>query len=104
MVSDALIIEDKIKDCNERALAHCKYGRKTLIFSYKTNYIPPIHKLCIFKNFIFFTESNDFFNIVIQEFEKFSTFIFVKKSLNDFEKEFINQLREKTGKEILEVF
>lgn len=100
---DSIIFCKKSEDPNELAIKLCENQKKTLIFTSKTNYIPPIHKICENKNFIFFTENDLYFEMITEKFDLFEVFILVNKILNKFENEFFKQVQIKTLKKIYQI-
>ena len=92
-----------LKDMVETAIKLCESSKKTLIFANKTKFIPSLKTLCDFKEKIFFTDKNQIFEKLIENFEIFQVFILVEADLNNFEREFIDQLRKKFKKQIIEL-
>lgn len=96
-------ILEKEKDLNEIALEFCEKNKKTLIFSKRTAFVPPINKICEMKNRVYFTEENNTFDVFTAKFSYFDAFIFVKKELNDFEKEFFRQIKLRHIRKIIAI-
>ena len=90
-------------DLVETAINLCESSRKTLIFANKTKFIPSLKTLCDFRDKIFFIDKKDIFEKMIEHFDNFQVFILVDVTLNNFEKEFFEQLRIKQKKLIIEL-
>lgn len=91
------------KSLAEKAIDLCDYTKKTLIFTKKQNYVPSLRTLCSLRTRVFMTEDEDAFTTVTANFDLFDAFIFVNRTLNNFEKEFFSQLRAKSNKSIIEL-
>lgn len=103
MKHGSLIIYEDTKDLNEVAISLCEDSKRTLIFTSKTSFVPTIQTICLKKEFVFFTNSNLYFETVTENFESFDTFIFVDKHLNDFEGEFFRQAQAKYEKKTIQI-
>lgn len=97
------IITQSTKDLNKKAIEMCENGRKTLIFTAKTKFVPIIQYICSRRDSIFFTESDLYFDVITKKFDEFDQFILVNKDLNDFDQEFFRQLQFKNRKKIIQL-
>ena len=95
--------DSKNRDMNEIAINLCDQNKRTLIFTHKTNYFPNLKIMKSLRQNVFFTESNEILVKLTSNFEFFDCFILINKNLNNFEKEFFNQLRLRYKKSIIEL-
>ncbi|ELA42444.1 uncharacterized protein VICG_00543 [Vittaforma corneae ATCC 50505] len=103
MKHENVVICESAKDLNELAISLCEGNKISLIFTSKTSFVPTIQTICSKKEFIFFTESSSYFEIVTENFESFDAFIFVNKNLNSFEKELFRQIQARYGKKTIQI-
>ena len=88
-------------DCNEIAMSSLIENKKTLIVTEKHSFVPSFSVLLKYRDHVFVAETSDYFGAIKSHIGEFKMFIIVGHELDNFQREFFNQICNRLDKTII---